>query len=161
MRVLLWHPAALHANTLNETRNVCAALNAAKCVINKNNNNNHHNKQQHDTTQSWWCCWLLQLTEHANNTAYTQWRWPFLPPTNGHGNENGNVIEKLHKLQLHLTHTMTTHTLTHMDTINICTILYWYVILNGRLHFLRIITGTTTTTNNNNNNNAKSGGLLV
>lgn len=63
MRVLLWHPAALHANTLNETRNVYAALNAAKCVINKNNNNNdynhHHNKQQHDTTQSWWCCWLL------------------------------------------------------------------------------------------------------
>lgn len=124
MRVLLWHPAALHANTLNETRNVCGALNAAKCVINKittttNNDDNHYNKQQHDTTQSWWCCWLLQQTEHANNTAYTQWCWPFfLPPRNGHGNENGNVIEKLHKLQLHLTHTMTMHAHTYTRGYN-------------------------------------------
>lgn len=117
MRVLLWHPAALHANTLNETRNVCAALNAAKCVINKitttttttttttNNNTTQHN---HDGAAG--CCNKLntRTTRRIRNDV-----GPFLPPRNNHGNENGNVIEKLHKLQLNLTHTMTMHTHKH------------------------------------------------
>lgn len=135
MRVLLWHPAALHANTSHVTRTVCAMPNAAKCVINKittittttTMGNYNHNKQ-HGTTQSWWrFCWTRSTRRIRNkpNTvdmAYTQhWRWPLtkhthLPPF-GHGNENGNVIEKLHKLQLHLPTLPYTHTNKHNNIL--------------------------------------------